>query len=113
VSNNLPHGLDAARTVAEMLPSETQRTATIMEVAQRRQVLLDYLQEAFVERQTLRRRIAELERAASSTVDEEGRLRRAVEAFLLAKGEGHRWREAAAIDAMRAALPSPVDEEGT
>ena len=56
-------GLDAARIVAEHLPSETDGTASIVEVAQRRQVLIDYLQEAAIERATDRRRIAELEAA--------------------------------------------------
>jgi hypothetical protein len=48
-------GLDAARVVAEHLPSEADGTATIHEVAQRRKVLIDYLQEAAIERASLRR----------------------------------------------------------
>lgn len=51
-------GLDAARVVAENLPSEVDGTARISEVAQRRLVLIDYLQEAAIERATLRRALA-------------------------------------------------------
>jgi hypothetical protein len=48
-------GLDAAIIVAEHLPREEDGTATIMEVAQRRDVLLGYLQEAKAERDRYRK----------------------------------------------------------
>lgn len=43
-------GLDAALIVADHLPSETDRTASINEVATRRTTLLGYLNEALRER---------------------------------------------------------------